>query len=229
MIAKDIINLYEKYKKLHGNNAFKHISAILSEAKEIHRKNFLKNPTPKGDYEQSWKGVKGSALETLIDHVLKEEVNGLGLKIVAGKKFEKTKPENLSVELQTVKKNLSIDFGEFGFHIPDVDLVIYNPKTFRVVAVLSSKSTLRERIAQSGYWNIKIKNYNLTRHIKVFFVSPDKDNDFSNDKGTGVGKSRAIVETDLDGAYVMTEQSIKESEKVKTFDKFMDDLKKLLK
>ena len=227
MTKQDLINLYEKYKKSHGNNAFKHISAILSEAKEIHRKDFLENPTPKGDYEQSWKGVKGSALETLIDHVLKEEVNGLGLKIVAGKKFEKTKPENLPVELQTVKKNLSIDFGEFGFHIPDVDLVIYNPKTFQVVAVLSSKSTLRERIAQSGYWNIKIKNYNLTKHIKVFFVSPDEDGNFSN--GRNLGKSRAIVETDLDGAYVMTEQSVKESAKVKTFDKFIDDLKKLLK
>ena len=227
MIAKDIINLYEKYKKLHGNNAFKHISAILSEAKEIHRKNFLKNPTPKGDYEQSWKGVKGSSLETLIYHVLKEEVSSLGLKIVAGKKFEKTKPENLPTELQVVKKNLSIDFGEFGFHIPDVDLVIYNPKTFQVIAVLSSKSTLRERIAQSGYWNIKIKNYNLTKHIKVFFVSPDEDGNFSN--GRNLGKSRAIVETDLDGAYVMTEQSVKESAKVKTFDKFIDDLKKLLK
>jgi len=227
MTKQDIINLYEKYKKLHGNNAFKHISAILTEAKEIHHRDFLKKPTPKGDHEQSWKGFKGSALETLIDYVLKEEVNSLGLKIVAGKKFEKTKPENLSVELQTVKKNLSIDFGEFGFHIPDVDLVIYNPKTFRVVAVLSSKSTLRERIAQSGYWNIKIKNYNLTRHIKVFFVSPDEDGNFSN--GRNLGKSRAIVETDLDGAYVMTEQSVKESAKVKTFDKFIDDLKKLLK
>ncbi len=227
MTKQDIVNLYERYKKLHGNNAFKHISAILIEAKGLHNKDFLKNPTPKGDHEQSWKGFKGSALETLIDHVLKEEVNSLGLNIVSGKKFEKTKPENLSIELQTVKRNLSIDFGEFGFHIPDVDLVIYNPKTFKVVAVLSSKSTLRERIAQSGYWNIKIKNYDLTKHIKVFFVSPDEDGNFS--LGRNLGKSRAIVETDLDGAYVMTEQSVRESEKVKTFDKFIDDLKKLLK
>ena len=180
MTSQDVINLYEKYKKSYGQNTYQHISAILAEAKKIHYKDFLKNPTPKGDYEQSWKGFKGNALEKLIKHILGEEIVLMGFKIVSGKKFERTFPKNLSVELQTVKKNLSIDFGQCGFHIPDVDLVIYEPKNFKVVAVLSSKSSLRERIAQSGYWNIKIKNYSLTKHIKVFFVSPDEDGDLSN-------------------------------------------------
>lgn len=229
MTTKDIISLYEKYQQKYGKDAYKHISAILIEAKAIHYQDFLKHPTPKNDHEQSWKGFKGNALERLIDHILKEQILALGLKIVRGKKFERTYPENLTTELQNVKRNLSIDFGKFGFHVPDVDLVVFNPTTFQVIAVLSSKSTLRERIAQSGYWNIKIKNYNLTKHIKVFFVSPDEDGDFADGKGMGVGKSRAIVEVDLDGAYVMTEQFVKESKKVKTFDKFIDDLKKLLK
>lgn len=229
MTTKDVIILYEKYKKKYGKNAYKYISALLVEVKKIHYQDFLKHPTPKKDHEQSWKGFKGNVLERLIDYILKEEVVALGLEMVRGKKFERTYPENLTIELQNVKRNLSIDFGRFGFHIPDVDLVIYNPTTFDVVAVLSSKSTLRERIAQSGYWNIKIKNYNLTKHIKVFFISPDEDGEFSNNKSNGIGKSRAIVEVDLDGAYVMTEQQVIESEKVKTFDKFIGDLKKLLK
>lgn len=227
MTTKDIINIYEKHKKSHGDNAYKYISKILREAKTIHYKDFLKNPTPQKDHEQSWKGFKGNALEKLIDHILKEKVAGLNLRIVSGKKFERTHPRNLSVELQRVKKNLSIDFGRFGFHIPDVDLVIYNPKDAKVIAVLSSKSTLRERIAQSGYWNFKIKNYSLTKHIKVFFVSPDEDGNFSENKN--MNKSRAIVEVDLDGAYIMTEEAVEESEKIKTFDKFIVDLKKLLK
>ncbi|MBI5682220.1 MAG: DNA modification methylase [Deltaproteobacteria bacterium] len=227
MTIKDIIDIYEKYKKSYGDNAYKYISKILREAKDMHYKDFLKNPTPKKDHEQSWKGFKGNALEKLIDHILKEKVAGLNLRLVAGKKFERTYPKNLSIELQKVKKNLSVDFGKFGFHIPDVDLVIYNPEDTKVVAVLSSKSTLRERIAQSGYWNFKIKNYPLTKHIKVFFVSPDEDGNFSENKN--MNKSRAIVEVDLDGAYIMTEEVVKESEKIKTFDKFIDDLKKLLK
>ena len=227
MTTQDIISLYEEYKKKYGKNAYKHISVLLSDAKKIHYQDFLKHPTPKKDHEQSWKGFKGNALERLIDHILKEQIVALGLKIVRGRKFERTYPENLTLELQNVKRNLSIDFGKFGFHMPDVDLVIYNPTTFKIVAVLSSKSSLRERIAQSGYWNIKIKNYNLTKHIKMFFISPDEDGEFSDSKNIGVGKSRAIVEVDLDGAYVMTEQMVRESEKIKTFDKFIDDLKKL--
>ena len=227
MTEQDVIDLYEKHKKIHGNTTYKYISQILIEAKKIHYKDFLKNPTPKKDHEQSWKGFKGNALEKLINHILKEQISSLGLKLVGGKKFERTKPKNLSIELQHIKKNLSIDFGQFGFHIPDVDLVIYHPETFKVMAVLSSKSTLRERIAQSGYWNIKIKNYALTKSIKVYFITPDEDGNFSESEG--IGKSRAIVETDLDGAYVMTEQLVRESSKIKTFDKFIDDLKKSLK
>jgi hypothetical protein len=33
---------------------------------------------------------------------------------------------------------------------------------------------------------------------------------------------------DTDGSYVMSERAVEESAKVKMFDKFMDDLKKIL-
>ena len=55
-----------------------------------------------------------------------------------------------------VKRNLLVDYGEFGAHLPDVDIVIYEPETCKVIAVISSKVTLRERIAQTGYWKIKL-------------------------------------------------------------------------
>lgn len=151
----------------------------------------------------------------------------MGLRLINGKKVDRTNPKNLSVELQTVKRNLSVDFGKFGFHIPDVDLIIYNPINFQIIAVISSKSSMRERIAQSAYWKMKMKNYSLTKHIKVFLASPDEDSNFTEIKG--MNKSRVIVEADLDGAYIMSESPIKESEKIKTFDKFIGDLKKLLK
>jgi len=54
---------------------------------------------------------------------------------------------NLSKELSQVKRNLSIDYGEFGLHLPDVDIIIYNPYNYKIIAVISSKVTLRERIA----------------------------------------------------------------------------------
>ena len=47
-------------------------------------------------------------------------------------------------------------------------------------------------------------------------------------KRSPMKKGRAIVEVDTDGSYVMTERDIEESERVKTFDKFISDLKKLI-
>lgn len=226
MTYQDVINLYEKYRKIDKTNAYKYVSRVLNEAKKVHYRDFLKNPTPKKDHEQSWKPFKGHALERLIDYILKEKIEEMGLKLINGKKVDRTDPKNLSIELQTVKRNLSIDFGKFGFHIPDVDLVIYNPNNFKIIAVISSKSSMRERIAQSAYWKLKMKNYSLTKHIKVFLASPDGDANFAEIKG--MNKSRTIVEADLDGAYIMSESPIKESEKIKTFDKFIDDLKKII-
>jgi len=40
-------------------------------------------------------------------------------------------------------------------------------------------------------------------------------------------KGRAIVEIDTDGAYIMSESPVDESNKVKIFDKFVPDLKKI--
>ena len=61
--------------------AYRHISNVLKEAKEQHKKDFKGN-----DHEQSWKVFKGNALEGLILHILKDAVEELNLKIVKGKK-----------------------------------------------------------------------------------------------------------------------------------------------
>jgi len=224
---KDIVALYEQKKSKCGIETYKHISELLEEAKILHKKDWLKNPTPKKDHEQSWKGFKGKNLEKLIEYIIKDEVEALGLGIVNGNKLERTKSENLSLELSSVKHNLLVDYGEFGSHLPDVDCVIYDPKTYKVLAVLSSKVTLRERIAQTGYWKIKLSKDKVTEHIKVFFITPDEDETLVTK--IPAKKGRAIVELDTDGSYVMSEKTVEESEKVKMFDKFIQDLKNLLK
>ena len=225
MKFNDLVKLYEKYRKKYGRNSYKYISKLLSEAKKIHKKDWMKSPTPNKDHEQSWRAFKGKNLEKLVIHIIKEEVEKLGLKIVDGNKLERTKTSNLSNELNKVKRNLLIDYGEFGSHLPDVDIIIYNPENFEILAVISSKVTLRERIAQTGYWKLKLSQDDVTKHIKVFFVTPDEDKTLNARRPAK--KGRAIVEVDTDGSYVMSEEEIEESKKVKKFDKFINDLKKL--
>lgn len=223
MKFEDVLKIYKEYEATFGPQAYKHISEVLRDAKDLHKKDFQGD-----DREQSWKGVKGSALENLIMYLIKDQIENMGLRIVNGKKFERTKPQNLSKELQQVKKNLAVDFGDkLGFHTPDVDLVIYEPESCNVIAVLSSKSTLRDRIPQTAYWKIKLKNYKLTEHIRVYFITPDEDGTLT--VRNPPKKGRAIVEADTDGSYVLSTTAIEESKKVKDFDRFVKDLKTLLK
>lgn len=222
-----MISLYENKKTIYGTETYKHISELLNEAKELHKKDWMKNPTPNKDHEQSWRAFKGKNLEKLIIHIIKDEVENLGLKIVEGNKLERTKSDKLSLELSSVKRNLLVDYGEFGSHLPDVDIIIYNPKTYKIIAVISSKVTLRERIAQTGYWKIKLSKDKATEHIKVFFITPDEDNTLVT--RIPAKKGRAIVEVDTDGSYVMSQTRVEESDKVKMFDKFLEDLQKIMK
>lgn len=222
MTIQDLIKIYDTKKKKYGIEAYRHISNVLKEAKEQHGKDFTGD-----DHEQSWRAFKGKNLEKLIEYIITDEVHALNLQVVNGNSLERTNGSNLSKELSIVKRNLTVDYGEFGLHLPDVDLIIYDPKTSKIVAVLSSKVTLRERIAQTGYWKIKLASDKATKHIKVYFVTPDEDGTLTVKKPTK--KGRAIVEVDTDGSYVLSETNIEESDKVKMFDKFIDDLKKLLK
>ncbi len=222
MTINDLIKIYEIKKKKHGAQAYRYISSVLKEAKEWHKKDFSGD-----DHEQSWRAFKGKNLEKLIIYIVEDEIKALGLKVINGNKLERSREENLSEEIALVKRNLLIDYGEFGYHLPDVDIIIYKPKTGEIVAVLSSKVSLRERIAQTGYWKMKLRAQELTKHIKVYFVTPDEDGTLTTKDPAK--KGRAIVEVDTDGSYVLSETDIEESNKVKMFDKFIDDLRRLLR
>jgi type II restriction enzyme len=221
MTIKDLIKIYETKKEKYGAQAYRHISNVLKEAKAQHKKDFTGN-----DHEQSWRAFKGKNLEKLIEYIITDEVRDLGLEVINGNTLERTNESNLPEDIGQVKRNLLIDYGQFGYHLPDVDIIIYDPKTKKVIAVISSKVTLRERIAQTGYWKIKLQNQGLTKHIKVYFVTPDEDGTLTIKDPAK--KGRAIVEIDTDGSYVLSETDIDESDKVKMFDKFIDDLKRLL-
>lgn len=225
MKIQDLIKLYEEKKKKHASETYKYISEILKEAKQLHKNDWLKNPTPDGDHEQSWRAFKGKNLEKLIEYIITKEVETLGLRVINGNALERS--SKLPLVLGKVKRNLAVDYGEFGLHLPDIDIIIYNPKNCNVLAAISSKVTLRERIAQTGYWKLKLLQDDNTKHIKIYFITPDEDGTLTIRKPAK--KGRAIVEVDTDGSYVMSEENIEESDKVKMFDKFIDDLKRLLR
>lgn len=223
MKFEDLKDMYSATQLVDGEEAYKSVSQLLQDAKERHKQDFLRDK-PDGDHEQSWRAFKGKNFEKLIQHIITESIEELGMKVINGSKLERSK--NLSPELSQVKRNLAIDYGEFGLHLPDVDIVVYNPSDRKVIALISSKVTLRERIAQTGYWKLKLLESEATEHIKVYFITPDEDGTLTETYLPK--KGRAIVEIDLDGTYVLTEANLEESDKVKLFEHFIEDFKQLL-
>lgn len=129
---------------------------------------------------------------------------------------------NLSKQLSQVKRNLLIDYGgEFGCHLPDVEMIICHPDTCKVLAVVSGKVT-SNRIDQT----IKLSQDEVTKHIKVYFIGSDEDDTLSDNNP--LEKSRAIVESDLDESWVLTGTDTADSEKAKRFEHFIEELKEAL-
>ena len=224
MKFEDLKDLYSEMQLTDGETAYKSVSQLLHDAKVRHKQDFLRD-RPDGDHEQSWRAFKGKNFEKLIQHIITESIEALGMRVINGNKLERS--ASLPYELSLVKRNLAIDYDEFGLHLPDVDIVVYNPKNMRVIAVISSQVTLRERIAQTGYWKLKLLADKTTEHIKVYFITPDEDGTLTTTYLPK--KGRAIVEIDLDGTYVLTEADLEESDKVKLFEHFIEDFKRLIK
>ena len=107
MTIQDLIKIYETKKKKYGIQAYRHISNVLKEAKELHKKDFSeseknKEKVSKGgipDHEQSWRAFKGKNLEKVIEYIITDEVMALGLQVVNGNSLERTNGKNLSKEI----------------------------------------------------------------------------------------------------------------------------------
>ena len=65
MKFEDLKELYLQKKEQFRADTYKHISQLLKEAKEFHKKDWSKHPTPNRDHEQSWRAFKGKNLEKL--------------------------------------------------------------------------------------------------------------------------------------------------------------------
>ena len=97
MTITDLLALYEAKKQTYGIEAYRHISNLLREAKDLHKADFTGN-----DHEQSWRAFKGKNLEKLIESIIVDEVRALGLEVINGNRLERT--TNLPEALSRVKR-----------------------------------------------------------------------------------------------------------------------------
>lgn len=223
--------IYNEKKILYGAQVYKYISQIFQEVRDKYKQEYLNSPRAKKllaqgkipDPEQSWKPHKGKALEFIVTDMVAKGIGDLGLSCISDKDLERKAEE---IGFGKLYRNVLIRFGKFAL-LPDADLIIYNPQNWEAIGIVSCKSTLRERIAQTLYWNLKLKSDPYTIHIKCFLVTPDEDGDLLRGLDSNPSRDRIIVEHELDGVYTLRDD-IEESEKVKPFPKFFEDLKEVL-
>lgn len=220
---KNVVPLIKSYTKKYGDKeVHKYFFEILTVTKESYQQNCKK------DKGQSWRNESGAMLENLVVYFIQEEVRKLGYDLVTD---EQIKRASINDEIMSkVHRNIVIHYGEYSI-VPDGDIVIYKPTDGSVVAIISCKNSLRERYAQTLYWKLKLSLDPVTKSIKMYFITLDKENgkkpELDINKNGKPTKSRILLEYEMDGVYVGRDLK-DESAKVKMFDKFIGDLKRLL-
>ncbi len=80
MKFEDLKDMYSE-KLIDDTEAYKSVSQLLQDAKELHKQDFLRDK-PNGDHEQSWRAFKGKNFEKLIQHIITESIEALGMKVI---------------------------------------------------------------------------------------------------------------------------------------------------
>ena len=178
----------------------------------------------RGELGSVWRASKGDVFFKRVRHIIADPIEKLGMKAVTRHELENSSP--FSEELESVKRHLTIDYGEFNSYLPNVHLVIYNPANFRVIAVTLCAVNLRNRVIEAAYWKRKLQTDGNRASIQFYLITADigKTLQIANVPT----KERVIAEVELDGTYVLTAEELEESDKVKLFEHFIPDLKRVI-
>ncbi len=241
-IDRGIIGKFEEIEKKLGRGEIT-LAEALKQMKAL-KDEYIKKITADKPYiinpEQSWHSFIGNRFQKLVFNTLKGYAHQL--------KREYPEFQNLCVLSENeVKRNdylfrkLAVRYGEYLL-LPDTDIVIAlcdseNPWNSEILAIVSCKTSLRERIAQACYWKLKLLQSDATKHIRVLLATMDNDDDFSigrrrkKESYDGKSRNRIIAEYELDGIYIMRDdfRDEWESDKVKKYEKLLDDLVKLIR
>ena len=218
----DLLALYKKWPG--PGRPYEHISEILEKAKPFYRAAHDNETNGQRDFGQAWRNWKGTNFEKLIRFIVDEEIQSLnsaaGLDL-ASTTDDALKKGSLIYELDKVKRNLLIDYGKYGSHLPDADLVIYKRHSSHVLCIVSCKTSMRERIGQTAYWKLKLDKSAVTRHVRVALVTPDEGKrSLLHSSSIRASHAQELCDSkhvDIDATYVLNERTAANRISIKSF------------
>ena len=123
--------------------------------------------------DQAWKTCKGSLYEYAVFRYIQsliENDNQLKEKIMILMGDEAL----ISYGEQVVIRNWNDIF-------PDVDMLIVDRETGSVIAILSCKTSLRERLTETAFWKRELERTRDMSDIKLVFITTDKDSELKTE------------------------------------------------
>lgn len=224
----------QNFKELlskNGDDAYKNLKSFFAKQKDDFYQEKIKELTLQGYNQQdcmikarqSWVSVIGRSLELVIEILIKDFCKAYNLKTTNDKALRSKK---LNAELDSVKRALLVHFGKYSV-LPDSDIIIYQADviTPKILAILSIKNSFRERYTETPYWKLKLMQSKLTKHIKVFMITPDNDDEISFNNNPK--KACIVMEYELDGIY-LAKNDFDGSSKIKSIELLLSDLRKLV-
>lgn len=209
----------EAIKKIYLSRKSKEVSLdFIKGIFDDYKGEYKKQKTSEGvDANQSWNSWSGKALQELLKFIVEQHIQKLKYPVSVTHDVA-LRNKLLSAELDKVRRNIEIFYDSYSI-VPDADIVMYDKNTSKVIAVLSCKASLRERVAQAAYWKLKFQYNETTKDILYYLLSTDNDGDFL-EVGTDITRDRIIVEYgEIDKAYIL--RDIPESHKVRNFNNFL--------
>jgi len=119
--------------------------------------------------DQAWKTCKGSLYEYAVFRYIQN--------IVENDDILKDKIIVMMGDEALISHKNQIVIRNWCDIFPDVDILIVDKQTNLVMAILSCKTSLRERLTETAFWKRELEKTRDMTEIKLVFVTMDKDNE----------------------------------------------------
>lgn len=123
--------------------------------------------------DQAWKTCKGSLYEYAVFRYIQNVIE-------SNKELRDRMEVAMGDEIMMSYKDQLV-IRNWNEIFPDADVLLIRKETNSVVAILSCKTSLRERLTETAFWKRELEKAKDSREIKLVFVTTDKDNELRVD------------------------------------------------
>jgi type II restriction enzyme len=160
----------------------------------------------KRNYDQAWKSCKGKLYERVVYEYIKEILKKNNISYISVKMEE---------ELGESEKK-SVQIHNWDTIMPDTDLVL--EKDSRILAILSCKTSLRERLTETAFWSYMLSK-SSGNSVKIVFITTNKDDELQHKN------NRYIIQHIVDATLITNKE--KYDQFIKTIEAKYKDKKDL--